>query len=392
MPYKPFLSHRSTARRQLTKLHDELSLRGAGGWQDKDDLNLGADFEAAFKKAIREQTGGFIWWGTRSSLTSETVCKLEIPEGIKRASRRTPSAGYPFVPVLVDLDPGRDAQLIQEALPEGVGKKVLARQGVVKGKRESQTALAARAARRYVHDIVVQHPGDELKVAITGTRAAVDGHDLFLDWHALLDENGRVTDPAVVPVLIETLADIRQAAQEHWATPRIVLDSHLRLPMAAFVGWQWHRLRPINLAVIQSSSQRRALLVEDVVADPRPFGPLEMTPLTGDGPVVLAVSVGKEMGAAADRYATTVNARELRRLHVALPPGEGLDAEAVCGLAQWVIDELTQLNAVGVAKQLLLSGPGSLAVRVGAAANGTGKTLLPFWDGGHGYFGGIEIG
>jgi hypothetical protein len=44
-----------------------------------------------------------------------------------------------------------------------------------------------------------------------------------------------------------------------------------------------------------------------------------------------------------------------------------------------------------VEKHLLLLGAASLAVRSGAAANGTGRTWLPFWDGGAGYTSGVTI-
>ena len=61
-------------------------------------------------------------------------------------------------------------------------------------------------------------------------------------------------------------------------------------------------------------------------------------------------------------------------------------------MAQWVVERLGELNAGGVDKHLLLLGPASLAVRIGAAANGTGETLVPFWDGAAGYQSGVVIG
>lgn len=56
------------------------------------------------------------------------------------------------------------------------------------------------------------------------------------------------------------------------------------------------------------------------------------------------------------------------------------------------VAQLAELNDRGVEKHLLLLGPASLAVRIGAAANGTGRTWVPFWDSGAGYTSGVTIG
>jgi hypothetical protein len=73
-------------------------------------------------------------------------------------------------------------------------------------------------------------------------------------------------------------------------------------------------------------------------------------------------------------------------------PGRAFDGQDICDVAQWTVDRLAEFNARGVAKHLLMLGPVSLAVRIGAAANGTGRTFVPFWDGGAGYSSGVVIG
>ena len=65
--------------------------------------------------------------------------------------------------------------------------------------------------------------------------------------------------------------------------------------------------------------------------------------------------------------------------------------EICCG-ANWVIEQLSALNTKAIAKHLLLLSPASLAVRIGASANGTGRTTIPFWDGGMGYGPAVVIG
>lgn len=69
-----------------------------------------------------------------------------------------------------------------------------------------------------------------------------------------------------------------------------------------------------------------------------------------------------------------------------------LDPAGICGAASWAIEQLSALNNRGIAKHLLLLGPVSLAVRIGASANGTGKTTIPSWDGGTGYGSSVVIG
>jgi hypothetical protein len=53
---------------------------------------------------------------------------------------------------------------------------------------------------------------------------------------------------------------------------------------------------------------------------------------------------------------------------------------------------LGELNSEGVTKHLLLLAPTSLAMRLGAGSNGTGKTFVPFWDGAAGYQSGVVMG
>lgn len=392
MPYKPFLSHKREDARELALLRDELCLRGAGGWVDVDELRLGQRWRAAFNRAIGQETGGFIWYGTRKTLRSRTVRRVEVPAALRRARRRTGGA-YPFVPLFVDLSPGEDEKAIKQAFGRRRGAQLLELQGVARKENESLAEFAKRAARRYVHDLVRDHEGSELRVAITGGREHTGEHDLSLDWRRLLDADGRAADSVLVPTLVETLADIRQAAQMRNACPHLVVEPHLRLPLGVLVGWEWNRVRPVKLTVIQPSPHG-PLVVADAAADPAKWPSPRQYTFSGNGPAVVAVSVGKDLGDAVVRYGEAQNAREAAHLHVPVDGyiGRALAAEDIASLAQWTIDRLAELNARGMEKHLLLLGPVSLAVRIGAAANGTGKTFVPFWDGAAGYTSGLLIG
>jgi TIR domain len=124
VPYKPFLSHTREESHELALLRDELILRGAGGWQDVDELRLGQRWKAAFGRAIGRETGGFIWWATPATLKSETICRIEVRFALRRARSRRGGA-YPVVPLFVGLRPGADADAIKQAFGRRRGKQLL---------------------------------------------------------------------------------------------------------------------------------------------------------------------------------------------------------------------------------------------------------------------------
>jgi len=341
---------------------------------------------AALKRSIGRETGGFIWWGTRSSLESRTICKVEVPTALRR--QRLRREAYPVVPLFVDIAPDIDTGLLRSAFGKRRAAALCARNGLVREPaRESIADFAASAARRYVKDLVREHRHEDLRVAITGGREPMDGFDLVLDWRGVLDENGRLRDSTGLPLLTEALADIRNVAQSRTGVPRIVVEPHLRLPLAALVGWEWNRVRPIDLRVIQTSAAG-SMAVDDLdwhlekLPEPREFS------FDESGPHVVALSVGKDLRESVSRYASSIDARGATHLHVDGP----LKPAGICDAAGWAIEQLTALNSHGIAKHLLLLGPVSLAVRIGAAANGTGKTTIPFWDGSIGYGASVMIG
>jgi hypothetical protein len=277
--------------------------------------------------------------------------------------------------------------VLQRAFGKRRGKALCDRNGLVRDPaKESIAEFAASAARRYVKDMVREHQRDELRVAITGGREPTTDYDLVLDWRELLDGNGRLQDSTGLPLLTETLADIRIAAQSRASVPRIIVEPHLRLPLAALVGWEWNRVRPIDLRIIQTSTAG-SMVVEDLDHPQSLPGQNEFS-FDGDGPCVVALSVGKNLGDTVSRYARSIDARGATHLHLDGP----LDSAGICCAANWAIEQLSALNTKAIAKHLLLLGPVSLAVRIGASANGTGKTTIPFWDGGTGYGSAVVIG
>jgi hypothetical protein len=385
MAYRPFLSHKRQDAPALDHLKRELRFRGAGSWQDLDDLRLGQRVTAAFRRAIGRETGGFIWWGTRRSLDSRTICKLEVPAALRR--QRFRRGAYPVVPLFVDLSPSDDQVRIREAFGQRRGKALCDLNGIVREKDEEISDFAARSARRYVKDLIRDHSGQPLRIAVTGGREPAADYDLVLDWREVLDSQGRLMHSDDLSRLVETLADIRTAAQSQSALPQITVEPHLRLPLAAIVGWEWNRVRPIRLSVLQTSVSG-SLVVEDLEVGTSGLPEAEELAGEGLGPFVVALSVGKTLEQALPRYMNEVDSRGGIHLHLNGP----LQAADICKAAHWVVHRLASLCGAGIPKHLLLLGPASLAVRIGASANGTGKTVIPFWDGDSGYGPAIVIG
>lgn len=191
--------------------------------------------------------------------------------------------------------------------------------------------------------------------------------------------------------MVESLSDIRTATQAVCRCPHIILEPHLRLPLGALVGWEWNRVRPIRLDVLQVSAEGSCMVTDDGTTEMGLPSPAVVA-LGGSGPLVVAVSVGKPLRDTLARYAAQVDASGSVHMHVPLERGRLLNGPEINALASWTVDELSYANDEGREKHLILLGPVSLAVRVGATAHGTGRTWLPLWDGESSYRGGIPMG
>jgi hypothetical protein len=145
VPAGPFLSHKRGDAGDVDVLWAELALRGASAWQDVRDLRLGQSWGKAFRRAILWRTDGFIWWATKASLESKTITRLEVPWALRRTSRlwRRP---YPVVPLFVDLDPGRDGELLERAFTRKRAEALLGSHGAITTSRSRSSRAAQRAA------------------------------------------------------------------------------------------------------------------------------------------------------------------------------------------------------------------------------------------------------
>jgi len=390
MKYRPFLSHKRTRAPAVTELKRQLCIRGAGGWQDTDDLNLGADTIPGIIRAIEQETGGFIWWATKDTLDSKTICQTELPTALARA-KRDPT--YPIVPVFVELRP-RDRPAIETAIGRDCAVQLLGYNGVTRGARQDLRDLARAAARRYVKQLVKCVEPGTVEAAVSVFRAPTGEHHLNLDWRTLFDAEARILAPGGIETTVEALSDIREALQARDRCPPVSLEVSLPMPLAMLVGYQWRWTTQLRVTVeTVNPSTGRILRVEPSGATSRLLPTSRVVTLDGSGPFVLALSVGFSLGATVDRYAADNGARGFEHLHVECDfATEPLDAADIRTLAARVVKRLNELQAAGTPKHLLLRAPANLAAAIGLAGNGIGRTFVSFYDGHDGYVGGLWIG
>lgn len=382
MSIRPFLCHQSLSSSDVQQLRLQLNLRGASAWKDTDDLLLGARTPQELRRVISDETEGFIWYGTRASLHSPTIREVEIPYAFQRLDR---DSRYPLVPAFVDIHPKEDADEIVNALGD-LGRKLLDQNGVIRQRRDSTRRFLGRLASRYVHDAILRFPTSHLTVAISTTRNLTYDPDLVFDWRTLFDADTRFLDSNHADLMKEILGGVRDALQGLDHAPKLILDLDTTLPIAMLIGYEWRVVTHIGLTVKQRTGTSYSYVEGDGPSGGRQ-AENSRRGLRTKGPVVVCVSCRSKIDGAANRYADTVKAREISAYHL-----DGLlSSEEIRSLARTVAFELSNLNDEGAEKHLLIKGPESLSLLIGAASNATGMTIVPFWDGNR-YVSPITIG
>jgi hypothetical protein len=389
MKYKPFLCHKREKGRTVAYLKEQLCIRGAGGWKDTDDIPKGVEFLDDVVDAIENDTGGFIWWATKDTLESGTICETELPTALDRA-KNDPT--YPVLPVFVELRPGRDSAAIKAAVGDTYGAQMLGANGVVRRSRQSVKALAHETARAYVKQLVELVPPGPVDVEVTAFRAPTQQHHLTLDWRTLFDPLKRELAPDALGTIVEALGDIREALQTRDRAPQVTVEVALPLPLAMLLGYEWRTTTAVQVTVQTVSPGGSLLKVFAGSPTKRGWPAAQAQRMAGSGPLVVAVSVGTTLGSTVSRYAHDVSARGFEHLHVDCPPTGLLSPDDVQALGCHVADRLKALQADGQPKHLLLKTPATVAVALGLAANASGPTWVPFYDGHDYYIGGIWIG
>ena len=371
MRIRPFLSHKRENAQAVSRLKQTLQVYGAGGWKDTDDLRFGASTEGEIRRVIAEDVGGFLWWGTRPALESWMINKVEIPAAVERASNEPL---FPLVPVFIDLKPGQNREDIVSVIGD-YAEDLLDRNGTVRGTSESAEAFRKSVARRYVRDAVRSLPDGPLDVAFRTLSEPAGEHSLTFDWRPVFDASTRHLDNGSLSVLVDALTNAKEALQGRERDPEVRLDLDLPLPLAVLVGHEWRVTSRIRLQIMQRTGSTCTWVNAAGSTEAMPEPGVEVYDRLG--PAVLAVSCGGSFDKVAKRYAAEQNASRLVSLHA---PGL-LNARQMRAMARKAAGCLQDINAHGLHKHLLIKGPVSMAVMIGAASNASGPVTLPFWDG-----------
>lgn len=388
MTIKPFLSHRRANATAIAALRDCLNIYGAGAWKDTEDLPLGDLTPEAVKRAISSETGGFVWWGTRSALESQFINSIEIPAAFERM-KREPS--YPIVPIFIDLDPGDDGdrRAVRKALGD-LGEQLLNANGMRRLTNESAVEFRQRVSRRYIKDALKRLASETddvrpLGICFRALSAPDDEFDVTFDWRSLIDADSRSMNDGAEGVFVDALRSMREALQAAGLHPEVRLDLDLPLPLAYLVGYEWRLATRIKITVCQRTGSQWSDISSsgEVAVAPKAVRQI----VSGRDSAVVAASCLTDPGRSVQEYSKRVGASEVVSLHV---PGILSEAQ-LRGLARRAADELRELNSRGLRKRLILLGPTALAVFAGIASNAVGPIEVPYWTGHH-YGDALQVG
>lgn len=394
MKTRPFLSHKRQDQRSVIALKRVLAAYGVGGWRDLDDLAAGELSQPGFKHAIDNVTGGCIWYGTKRVLRSWYVNNVELP-AVTARKRREPR--FPLMPVFATVTPNDTKDALLKAAHEPDSKLTVEdvdvfmdANGRPRFAGESIDAMHDDVARRYVRSAVQWLRQDRYSVAMTALIEPAGTQDFTFDWRELIDPQARTLAPGAERLMRDALRTFRDVVRPTSEFPLVTVDIDAPLPMAALMGYEWRVTTRFKLRIRQRTGS--SILVVDGDGDgdgdtDAGFPDWAVTDLSGTGPLVVAVSTGRPLSGPLSQYAHQVAARRTLELHL---PGR-LDADGIRGLGRHIADTLGDIANTGQPKHLLLAGPESLATLIGAGANATGTTTMPFWNG-QGYVTPVTLG
>jgi hypothetical protein len=382
MSLRPFLCHARVDRVRLEAFSAELSLMGADGWQDVNDLRLGRPNEAEIRRVIAEEAGGFIWFGTGASVGSRFIRKVEVPAALARAAREP----FPVVPLFSDVRP-RDLPRPRLPVPRWRGSLAAlgGRNGVLRQDGEGDAALWARAAAAYVRHGILARGSSPITVSVSCSAVPDRSAEVALDWRALVGK-GPLIDPGDGGRAITAAANLRAAMREA-AIGKVRITGDVYLPLAVALGLEWRAVSGLALDVVQRVGAGTIVVSSDTLASGFSVRP-DRRVLRGEGPVIVAVSAPEAIDGAVERYADRVGAQEIVRLHAP----HLLSDSQIGGLARQAATVLANLSDQGRDKHLIIRGPMSLALMIGAAGNAIGPTQVPLWDRAGDYLAGLMVG
>jgi hypothetical protein len=373
MRTRPFLSYARADRRAVVGLKKVLSIHGTGGWRDVDDLALGELATPGFEQAIESETAGFLWYGSARSVRSDYINTVEIPAALAR-KRREPR--YPLVPLFATVQPSAARALLTGVLSPEDSSLFMDSNGALRA-GQPLTDFHRAVARGYQRAAVRALEQDTYTVAVCALAGPTTTADFTFDWRSILEPDARVLERRAAEELVAALRGFRDAAREITDFPRLTVDVAAPLPLGVLLGYEWRVTTRLSLSLRQRVRSSIAVVAADGPSV-NSWPAWREEALNGTGPCILAVSTTHaSLRQHLCRYAEAHQASRTLELHV---PDEMGGAE-LRGLARYVASALRDVCATGAEKHLLLAGPTSLAVLIGASSNANGPLVVPFWNG-----------
>lgn len=230
MSGKVFISY-SKDTESVGQLATALRQHGLRPWRDAESLGLGGATRETIRAELTECRAAMIWL-TKSTLASDYVTKIEIPEIFKQHHGR----GIRIIPIFVDWHPGPAAE---QAFRTASGHEIGNHNGHVVNPDEPIEPQLASLASRYSNDLLGTLAGPDwrpnLRMATRSNAApGAATADIDLDWTVEYPADGSLPVDAqrdtLQGVLRAVTAEVLHAAEP--GTVDLFLKCHLHLAVA----------------------------------------------------------------------------------------------------------------------------------------------------------------
>lgn len=373
-PIRHFLSHQNGDRAALIRLETDMRRRGLLSWRDRKDQARGVATDPAVIKAIRDDTDGFVFYGSSKLLTSKYVWENEWPIAYLRNQAEAGNGHpfpYPLIPIFIGkTGPGdlRDAaRSYRQPVPTAFN-----------GERLRAGADGRRVVANYLLETAIARRQAEIgldPIRILVSTFAIPHHpdaDLVVDWGPEFTDNIATPWPDLLRAR-DDLADVLARA----ALP-IEFVVQARLGPAFAFG---NAFPSVSKMTIVSTDGWRLGAAED----PARIDATETLDPTGDPRVgVVQVSLARDVSVAVDHAVTGFDIRASRRLSIRFgPSADRVAADVAAAATATFASRLKALRDNGITEtHIFLAVPAPLALLLGAAINaGPAMTLYHTADG-----------
>jgi hypothetical protein len=354
-----------------------LRRHGLRTWRDQDSLEQGAATEDTIEDEL-ERCGTAIVWLGGNTLSSEFVCKNELPLIFQHNDAR----GMRIVPLFVDVDIETGVDAIRSATGREIGSHNGYRFDQDKPLDEQLTEVAVRETHVHLRQSAQTSAGRRPTVrCVTRSDAAGgrDAADLNLDWIAEYPADGSMPDAGAVSALQAALHSSSQELIANFGqgTTDLFLKCHLHLGVA--IG---HALRRVTglLPRVEVAGAWWAITFTPPLPDSRLCENMVNGP-AGRNQTSLEISLTRDVRPMVNDYVGATGTTYRRRIHLTPvdgPDQQSVDSDNVNAWAEQAAEAARALRALpGVdVVDVFMAAPIGFAVALGWRLNAVGGIRL----------------